>query len=156
MKKKINKKLAICSILSFVLLILFIILIVNVIKKSIVIQQTEIEFYNKNKERLNEAVIETIKKNSDENIKVDGVKSVYYNKDDNTCYVDFSLPTQLFDLFSTYRGIVYSENNTPYLLGVKENKLNKISEDLWRYSKDDNEGFVKRIDYKWFIYNIDF
>ena len=58
-------------------------------------------------------------------------------------------------MFSTYRGIVYSENNTPYLLGIRDNELNKINEDTWEYSKNGNKGVVKKIDDKWFIYSID-
>ena len=58
-------------------------------------------------------------------------------------------------MFSTYRCIVYSENNTPYLLGIRDNELNKINEDTWEYSKNGNKGVVKKIDDKWFIYSID-
>lgn len=155
MKKKVNKKIIICLIINLILLILLLVLIIGLIKKSIIIHQTELEFYNKNKDKLNKAVIEIYKNNSAEDIKIDGVKSVYYDKDNDTHYIDFALPTQLFDLFSTYRGIVYSENNTPYLLGVNENELNKKNENTWEYSKNGNQGYVKRISYKWFIYSID-
>lgn len=115
----------ICLIIDFIFLILLLILITCLIKKNIIVQQTEAEFYNKNKEKLNKAVIEIYRNNDADDIKTNGVKSVYYDKEAETRYIDFALPTQLFDLYSTYRGIVYSENNTPYLLGIKENELNK-------------------------------
>lgn len=156
MKRKVNKKLIMCLIINFILLILLLVLIVGLIKKNIIIHQTEVEFYNKNKEKLNKAVIEIYKNGSTKDIKIDGVKSIYYDKVTNAHYIDFALPTQLFDLFSTYRGIVYSEDNTPYLFGVKESELNKKNEDIWEYSKNGNQGFTKRIDDKWFIYSIDF
>lgn len=156
MKKQVNKKLMICLIIDFIFLILLLILITCLIKKNIIVQQTEAEFYNKNKEKLNKAVIEIYRNNDADDIKINGVKSVYYDKEAETRYIDFALPTQLFDLYSTYRGIVYSENNTPYLLGIKENELNKKTENTWEYSKNGNQGLVKRIDNKWFIYSIDF
>lgn len=156
MKKKLNKKLIICLIIDFILLILLFVLLNVFIQKNIIIKQTEIVFYKQNKDELNKAVFKINKKNNDKGIKVNGVKSIYYDKTADTHYIDFALPTQLFDLFSSYRGIVYSENDTPYVFGIKENELEKITENEWKYSKNGNQGFVKRIDYKWFIYNIDF
>ena len=77
MKRKVNKKLIICLIINFILLILLLVLIVGLIKKNIIIHQTEVEFYNKNKDKLNKAVIEIYKNGSTKDIKIDGVKSIY-------------------------------------------------------------------------------
>lgn len=93
MKKQANKKLMICLIIDFIFLILLLILITCLIKKNIIVQQTEAEFYNKNKEKLNKAVIEIYRNNDADDIKINGVKSVYYDKEAETRYIDFALPT---------------------------------------------------------------
>ena len=74
MKKQANKKLMICLIIDFIFLILLLILITCLIKKNIIVQQTETEFYNQNKEKLNKAVIEIYRNNDADDIKINGVK----------------------------------------------------------------------------------